>query len=202
MWTKLIEPNDRTRKKMITYPQELYKFLETLGIEVANLVFVSDDVVCPSGRYIAEKVPNVRHTNDVIGAYVTDGARIHLYCYIDKLQQRALYCDTDSVIYIQPNVEPPLVETGDCLGAVTSELRPGFHIEEFVSGGPKKYAYRIVNLVTSNRETVYKVRGIMLNYSASHVSFDVMKALILRGDFPETVTVHTEHNIKRKRADG
>ena len=92
---------------MITYPQELYKFLETPGIEVANLVFVSDDVVCPSRRYIAEeKVQNVRHTNDVIGAYVTDGARIHLYSYLDKLQQRALYCDTDCVIYMQPNFEP------------------------------------------------------------------------------------------------
>ncbi len=57
--------------------------------------------------------------------------------------------------------------------------------------------------VTGNGETVCKVRGITLNYSASQtVNFDVMKALILRGDDTETVTVHTEHKIKRKRADG
>ena len=84
---------------------------------------------------------------------------------------------------------------------MTSQLRPGFHNEEFVSCGPKKYAYRRVNPVTSNRETVCKVRGITLNYSASQVSFDVMKAL-MRGEFTETVTVHTERNIKRKWADG
>ena len=131
------------------------------------------------------------------------GARNHLYGYLDRLQKRALNCDTESVIYIQPTAEPPLVITGDCLVAMTSELKPGFHIKEFVSGGPKNYAYRIVGPVTDNRETVCKVRGITLNYSASQtVNFDVIKVLVLRGDDIETVSVHTERNIKRKRAAG
>ena len=87
------------------------------------------------------------------------------------------------MIYIQATAEPPLVETGDCLGAITSELKPGFHIEEFVNGGPKNYAYRIVDPLTSNRETVRKVRRITLNYNATQtVNFDVIKALVLRGD--------------------
>ncbi len=86
---------------------------------------------------------------------------------------------------------------------MTSELKPGFHIEEFVSGGPKNYAYRIVDPVTGVRETVCKVRGITLNYSGSQtVNFDVIMALVLGGDDTETVTVHTERKIKRKRADG
>ena len=74
--------------------------------------------------YISEEmVPNLRHTNDFVGAYVTAGARIHLYGYLDSLQKRALYCD-DSVIYIQPTAEISLVQTGDFLGAMTSELKP------------------------------------------------------------------------------
>ena len=86
------------------------------------------------------------------------------------------------MIYIQPIAETPLVTTGDSLGAMTSELKPGFPIEEFVIGGPKKYAYRIVDPVTGKRETVCKVRGITLNYCASQtVNFDVIKALVLRG---------------------
>ena len=89
-------------------------------------MFASDEVVWASWRYIAEeKVPNLRHTNEVIGAYVTAGARIHLYAYLEKLQKRAIYCDTDTVIYIQPTAEPQLVETGDSLGAMTSELKLG-----------------------------------------------------------------------------
>ena len=98
---------------------------------------------------------------------------------------------------------PPLVETGDCLGAMNSDLNPGFHIEEFVRGGPKKYAYRIVDTVRGNRETGCKVRGITLNYSAYQtVNFDIIKALVLRGDDTETVSVHNECKIKRKRANG
>ena len=94
----------------------MHRFLAKPGIEVAKLVFASDEVVCASWLYIAEEnFPNLRHKNVVIAAYFTVGARIHMYSYLDKLQQTALYCDTDSAIYIQPNVEPPLDETGDYL---------------------------------------------------------------------------------------
>jgi len=48
MWDKLTERNNRTKSKMITDPQELYRFLAIPGIEVSNLVFASDDVVWAS----------------------------------------------------------------------------------------------------------------------------------------------------------
>jgi hypothetical protein len=69
----------------------------------------------------------------------------------------ALYSDTDSVIYIQPDDQLALIETGDCLGAMTSVLIRGLHIEEFVSVEPKNYAYRTVNHTTGERDTVCKV---------------------------------------------
>ena len=82
---------------------------------------------------------------------------------------------------------------------MTSELKPGFHIEEFVSGWTKNYAYTIMDPVTGNGETVCKFRRITLNYSASQTAiFDVIKALILRGDDIETVTDQTKRKIKRK----
>jgi hypothetical protein len=60
-----------------------------------------------------------------------------------------------------------------------------------------------VDPVTGNREKVCKVRGITLNYSASQtVNFDVMKAMILRREGTEKVTVHSERKFKRKRACG
>jgi hypothetical protein len=102
-------------------------------------VFDSDDVVWASWRFVEEEdIPSLRHTNEVFGAYVTAGARLHLYKYLDKLQERAIYCDTDSVLFVQPSAETPLVETGDNLGDMTSELKPSEYIEEFVSGGPTK----------------------------------------------------------------
>ena len=202
MWGKLTERNDRTKTKMISDPRELCGFLATPGIEVASLVFASDDVVWASWRFVEEKdIPSLRHTNEVIGAYVTAGARLHLYKYLDRLQKRAIYCDTDSVLFVQPSAESPLVETGDNLGDMTSELKPFEHIEEFVSGGPKNYAYTVVDTVTGERKQVCKVRGITLNYNTSRlVNFDVIRDMILKEG--PVVTVHTEHKIKRKRKGG
>ena len=52
---------------------------------------------------------------------------------------------------------------------MTSELKPSEYIEEFVSGGPKNYAYKVVDSVTGERKHVCKVRGITLNYNASRL---------------------------------
>jgi cobalamin biosynthesis protein CbiD len=96
-----------------------------------------------------------------------------------------------------------LVETGDNLGAMTSELKPSEYIEELVSGGPKNYAYKIVNSATNQRKTVCTVRGITLNYNASHLAnFDVIRDMILKKQTEENVTVHTAKKIKRKRTGG
>jgi arginine repressor len=80
--------------------------LATPGIEVVYLVFANDEVVWVSWKFAAEeRVPSLRHTNEVIVAYVTAGARILLYRHLDRLQEKAIYCDTDSVIFIQPRDE-------------------------------------------------------------------------------------------------
>jgi len=71
-------------------------------------------------------------------------------------------------VYIQPSDEPGL-EMGDCLGAMTSELKPGHHICEFVTAGPKNYAYKTVGAMTGEQQTVCKVSGITINYIASRL---------------------------------
>jgi len=52
---------------------------------------------------------------------------------------------------------------------MTSELKPGEFICEFVSGGPKNYAHKLIDSMTGEEKPVYKVRGITLNYSASQL---------------------------------
>ena len=41
---------------------------------------------------------------------------------------------------------------------MTSELRRSEFIEEFVSGGPKNYAYKTVHAATGERKIVCKIR--------------------------------------------
>jgi hypothetical protein len=75
------------------------------------------------------------------------------------LQDKALYTDTDSVIYVQPRDEPALVETGDNLGQMTSELKLREIITVVVCAGPKNYAYRTYNSSTGASKTVCKNQG-------------------------------------------
>jgi len=79
---------------------------------------------------------------------------LHLQSYLDRLQNWAIYCDKDNIMFIQPLNETAPIETADNFGSTTSELRPTEFIEEFVSGGPKNYAYKIVHTATGKRKTV------------------------------------------------
>ena len=57
-----------------------------------------------------------------------------------------MYCDTNRAIFIQNVDEPTKVKTGDYLGHLTDELEEfgsGSFIQEFVSGGPKNYAFSV-----------------------------------------------------------
>ena len=45
---------------------------------------------------------------------------MHLYAHLYKLGGLALYCDTDSVIFVQKADEPPLIEGGDAMQDITS----------------------------------------------------------------------------------
>jgi len=90
--------------------------------------------------------------------------------------------------------DPPLIETGDKLEDMTSELRPSESISEFVSSGPNNYAYSVLT---------GQVRGIKLNYNASKmVIFFFIRDMISRvnkGNEPSVVNVDAEKKIKRKR---
>jgi hypothetical protein len=136
----------------------------------------------------------------VIGTYVTAGARVHLYKYLDLLQERAIYCDTDFVLYIQKESEPRFIEIGDNLGDMTDELKPGEHIDEFVSGGPKNCAYTICNQGAS-KSSVCNVRGITLNISTSHFgNFDVIRDMILKGEPESARCIRTRSSEREKGA--
>jgi hypothetical protein len=55
-------------------------------------MFANDYVVWVSWLHSEEaRVPTSRHGYDVIASFVTSGARMHPYSYLDKLQEKALY---------------------------------------------------------------------------------------------------------------
>jgi hypothetical protein len=95
-----------------------------------------------------------------------------------------------------------LVETGARLGAITSELAPNSQIVEFVSAGPTHYAFKTKDSVTGASNTICKFRNLTLNFSASQeLNYEKLRDMILNRYSAETVTVHTERQIKRVRSE-
>ena len=123
-----------------------------------------------------EFIPENFQTNVVLASFTTCWARLKLLAALEKIGNRVLYYDTDSIIYISRpgEYDPPL---GDYLGEFTDEL-DGDYIIEFLSGGPKNYCY-----ITYSKKEVTKVRGFTLNYINSQlVNFESMKKIIENED--------------------
>ena len=134
---------------------------------------INDDCLYVTYKKSKEFQTPALNTNVIIASYVTTHARLELYSYLERLEDRALYCDTDSIIYrhVEGMYNPPLSEF---VGGMTDELG-GSYITEYVSNGPKNYAYR-----TGDGKQVVKVKGFTFNFVASQqLTFDVMKEMAI-----------------------
>ena len=161
-----------TKVELVKDPRTYFDYLTSDEIKVLNARFVSDEMVELHYEYNENFVEPDAKTNVVIAAFTTAYARLKLYGVLDQLQERVLYYDTDSVIFVSKpgEPEPPL---GPYLGQLTNELKEGY-ITTFVSGGLKNYCYK-----TSTDKVETKVRGITLNCSAQQrVNFDVIRSLV------------------------
>ena len=187
------------KTKEVTEHKELFNYLQSDEYEVSDAYMVNDETVEVQYKEKEGFIEQNDKTNIVIAAFTTTYARLKLYELLDQLQERVLYYDTDSVIYIhqsgKPN--PPL---GDYLGDLTDELDSGDYITTFISGGPKNYAY-----ITNNGKTETKIRGITLNYNATKtINMDVMRHLIdsrVNGHTEEKVTVENPYKITRDKKE-
>jgi hypothetical protein len=104
---------------LVTSEKDFYELLTSPGTEVTNLIVPDDDVVWVSCKYSDENVATGKNVNVAVAAYVTTKSRLKMYDYLKELSEAVLYCDTDSVIYIQKGDESPKVNTGNCLGNLT-----------------------------------------------------------------------------------
>ena len=139
-------------------------------------------------------VPDDTKANVFIAAFTTCWTRLKLYSILEMLDEKVLYMDTDSCIYIsKAGLDEPRL--GDYLGELTNELNPNEHIVEFVTTGPKSYAY-----LTNNGTQECKVRGFSLkNYTNSKlVNFDILKQIITQ-DQSKSVDIVNEKKICRNK---
>ena len=158
-----------------------------------NFHILTNDTIQIELIYKQDCQPEDNKTNIYLATFTTCLARLKLYSELEKLGKKVLYYDTDSLIYVSRpgQYDPPL---GDYLCELMDELK-GDQIVEFVSVGPKNYAYK----TNTNKETG-KVRGFTLNYTNSQlINFESVKHIVTDTKSYPNVTVTNPSKICRDK---
>lgn len=188
-WGKFGQRENLTKTSIVKTRQQLLELMTDPEIELQHLLTVNENVLYVRWAYARHSVAPSPLANVVIAAYTTAQARLKLYSYLERLDRRVLYYDTDSVIYTRDITRPKDYEppTGNFLGDLTDELNTygdGSYIRSFVSGGPKFYAF-IVRRADGEEIEVCKVKGITLNYTVgSRVNFESIRRMVVEGANP------------------
>jgi len=130
--------------------------------------------------------PNRRaRINLAVAAFITSHARMRLWTELNKLGDRVLYHDTDSIIY-ERSATGYNIPDGRYLGEWEDEcVENGVKrkMVKFASIGPKCYSY-----VLDDGKSTCKVKGVSLDSANSAVvNFDAMKQLIKK-ELPQLET--------------
>ena len=189
-----------TKSDLMYDPKDFFDLLQDPEIEVCDARLVNDDAMEVHYRNKKGFEDTNNKVNVVIAAFTTAYARLKLYDLLDLLQERVLYYDTDSVIYVHKpdKPDPPL---GNYLGDLTNELDDDDYITSFISGGPKNYTYQ-----TKKGKSDTKIRGITMDYSASQkLTHDVFRELVRLYCDPseenEKVTIDMPCKIMRNKKE-
>jgi len=141
------------------------------------------------------KKPN-KSTNIYIAVFTTTWARLKLHSLLEVLEERVMYMDTDSVMYIDDESEAcqKVKELlGSNLGELTDELK-GKHMTEWVSGQPKDYGYEL-----NDGSIKVKNKGIICNaQSEEKITFEKKIEMVLFNDTKAEKLDYTRFILKKE----
>lgn len=193
-WGKSAQQSNKVQVSYIHDPGEYVRMMSDSTVTVHDVFHVSDECVALQWSRSSEYDEGLPHTNVVLAAYTTAHARLRLYDILERLGERAMYFDTDSVIYLHlsdGSYNPPL---GSYLGDLKDELPDAF-VTEYCGLGPKNYALRM-----EGGDTICRVRGFSLNYKTSRlINFAALSEMVLSGDLGKVIETRDEHAIVRER---
>jgi hypothetical protein len=171
-WGYLAMNNNKVSYKIINDAGEWFKLLENDQYKIHDVKFFNEDTIQVFYSHNKDQFEGGVKTNVAVAAFVTAQARLHLYKELEKIDKRVLYCDTDSIIYVsRPEEYEPVL--GNYLGQFTNEIDDGY-IDEFVSAGPKNYAYKL-----STGKTHCTIKGFTQNHLTSlKLNYDTIKDIV------------------------
>ncbi|MDI9312522.1 MAG: DNA polymerase [Limnohabitans sp.] len=164
-WGKLSQRPNMAKTAICTNFSEYWKIMNDDSIEVLGEDYPNEETVIISYKHKNDDDCIPGNTSVAISSFVTSYARLHLYKWMDKInsisQDRLLYFDTDSVIFIHRQGDFNL-PVGDFLGDLTDEISSNYgqnaKCTKFVSLGPKNYGLEIN--INGETKAILKTKGI------------------------------------------
>ena len=168
LWGRFSLRNQLSRTVIISDPYDLAEYFDNPKFELNDVYTLNRDLVLVTYTPKTEFVEENSSSNVVLSLWTTSAARIKLLKSLQAVAKtpncEILYMDTDSIIYSHPIDNDPL-KCGPHLGDFTDECL-GKEIVEYVSGGCKNYALKIMSPNKPEPEYSLKIRGITLDYNA------------------------------------
>lgn len=93
-WGKYAQRSDLIRTCIIDQPYELFNLLTSPSVEVQTIKIIDETKLIVCWNYKNEAIDLHPFVSVPIACYTTAQARLKLYSYLEKLQDRVLYCDT------------------------------------------------------------------------------------------------------------
>ena len=161
LWGKLAQRENLTRTEYISEPSKFFDLVTNPTKLVKNVDVYGEQFLLVNWEDMDSVIEAHACSNVVVAAFVTVQARLKLYGILEKLNERVLYFDTDSIIYVhKPDLWNPTI-INNRLGEWTDEV-PNAKITKFVGMGSKNYSYEYVDN-DGQRKSTCKVKGTLLS---------------------------------------
>jgi hypothetical protein len=185
LWGKFVQTPTATTMKFISTYDDYVQLWYDNQVDKSSLMFrrVHDSIDFMEVKYkynSSLRAPS--NTHYYLGGSCTAQARLKLTSMLRLVgKERALYCDTDSVVYVQrPGDE--VIETGEALGNWSSEMDEGVWGEEFMALAPKCYMliYNEKGREKEKESGILKTKGVTLTaQNLKQIHAENMKKIIL-----------------------
>ena len=182
LWGKFGQRSNMSQTKYVTEVLEFYEILLEDKLDDKNFQFINYDMVQMTFNF----------KDLFIVCFTTSHTRLMLYNKLDYLNEKVLYFDTDSTIYVDDGTKN--VKTGDMLGDITDELS-GKRITNFVSTGPKSYSFKY-----GDDDEKSNIKGFTLNHeNGSTLNYNSMSKIVKKQI--RELTIVNENKITRKNRE-
>uniref|UniRef100_A0AC34R248 DNA-directed DNA polymerase n=1 Tax=Panagrolaimus sp. JU765 TaxID=591449 RepID=A0AC34R248_9BILA len=147
LWGKFGQRNDLDETTVTDDPIKLDQILNDDAQQVKSIDLLHGNKVMIIHTRKHGWIKEGKYSNCIIAGWTTSVARLRLFKYLKaaNTNSKVLYFDTDSVALLCKKGSCP-IKTDLFLGDMCEEYG-GFKIQEFVSGGPKQYGLRLLDVL-------------------------------------------------------